>query len=68
MKKLFVSVVGTRDWQCRHIVFDTIFDFEDYCLTYAPHKQKQIKEYGTLQELCTIVSDAFVTFQYEWQK
>lgn len=68
MKKLFVSIVGTRDWQCKHMVFDTIADFEDYCLKYNPDKKKAINEYGTLKELCHIMSDGLVTFHYDWQK
>lgn len=68
MKKLFVSVVGTRDWQCKHMIFNTVADFEDYCLAHAPHKKELINNYGTLKELCEGMSDCFLTFHYDWQK
>lgn len=68
MKKLFVSIVGTKDWQCKHMSFDSIFDFEDYCKVYNPKKCKQIEDYVDLKDLCNIMSDRFVTFHYEWQK
>jgi hypothetical protein len=67
MKKLFVSVVGTRDWQCKHMAFDTIFDFVDYCKLYSPHKSDLIGEYN-IEDLCRIMSDSLVTFHYCWQK
>ena len=68
MKKLFVSIVGTRDWQTKHKAFDTISDFEDYCKLYNPSKKTLVDNYGTLKELCEGMSDCFVTFHYAWQK
>jgi len=68
MKKLFVSIVGTRDWQTKHMTFATIFDFEDYCKLYNPSKKKMVDQYGTLKELCEMMSDCFVTFHYSWQE
>lgn len=68
MKKLFISVVGTRDWQCKHMSFDNLFDFEDYCLQVKPYKAKQIKDYIDTKDLCNIMSDNFVVYHYEWQK
>jgi len=68
MKKLFVSIVGTRDWQTKHKSFDTISDFEDYCKLYNPNKKALVENYGTLKELCEGMSDGLVTFHYAWQK
>ena len=68
MKKLFVSVVGTRDHQCKHMAFDSLLDFEDYCLTHAPKKAKEIADYINAKDLCRIMSDCFLTFHCEWQK
>ena len=67
-KKLFISVAGTRDWQCKHMSFDSVFDFEDYCTKVAPQKAKQIVDFIDTKDLCRIMSDAFVTYHYEWQK
>lgn len=68
MKKLFVSIVGTRDWQCKHMSFATIFDFVDYCKLYSPNKSDLIEDYIDLKDLCRIMSDSLVTFHYDWQK
>ena len=68
MKKLFVSVVGTRDHQCKHMAFDNLLDFEDYCLAHAPKKAKEIADYIDAKDLCRIMSDCFLIFHCEWQK
>lgn len=66
--KLMVRVTGTRDWQCKSFMFDTIFDFEDYCIQANPTKEKHIKDYIDLKDLCSIMSDCFVVYSYEWYK
>ena len=63
---IIVRVTGTKDWQCKAMVFKTIFDFEDYCLKVAPKKEKAIKDYIDLKDLCSIMSDCFVVYSYEW--
>ena len=68
MKKLFISIVGTKDWQCKHMSFNSIFDFEEYCKAYNPKKIKKIDDYVDLKDLCNIMSDCFVTFHYAWQE
>jgi hypothetical protein len=68
MKKIFLSVVGTRDWQCKHMSFDNLFDIEDYAVKVAPSKAKLVADYIDLADLCRIMSDNFTVWHYEWQK
>lgn len=66
--KLMVRVTGTRDWQCKSFMFDNIFDFEDHCIQVDPTKEKQIKDYIDIKDLCSTMSDCFVVYSYEWYK
>ena len=64
--KLIVRVTGTRAWQCKHYVFNSIFEFEEHCLKANPKKAKQVNGYIDLPDLCSIMSDCFVVWSYEW--
>ena len=68
MANLIVSAVGTKDFQCKHMSFKNVFDFEDYCMIHAPKKAKQIQDFIDAEDLCSIMSDCFVTYHCEWSK